>query len=150
MKLRVGLTLLILVLVAIIAMLSGCVTVPEETPALEEGAYEMLWSQPAGTSGIGVTSVSLSSYGSYIVATGDSTVYFFNREGRLLWSHSGDTYSTTVSPDSSYIVAGGWDGCYVYFFDREGGSCGKRESLDGAGREAVVYRACRFPPMPLM
>jgi len=66
-----------------------------------------------------VESVAVSSDGSYIAAGNYGEVYFFNREGKLLWSYgTGDSViSVAVSSDGSYIAAGSDK---VYFFNREG------------------------------
>ena len=72
--------------------------------------------------------VAISSDGGYVVAgTGGccrlehgGVVYFFDRNGKLLWSYEtdSDVESVAISSDGEYVVAGRWG--EVYFFDRSG------------------------------
>lgn len=72
----------------------------------------------------GVSSVSISSDGNYIVVGGgDNMVYLFSRLSNTpLWNHEtgGDVQSVSISSDGSYVVAGSDDG-KIYFFSRENG-----------------------------
>jgi len=87
--------------------------------------YKLMWKYKTGES---VESVSVSPDGSYIAAGSrdDGNVYFFNREGKLLWKHKPPGViggcdavgAISVSSDGSYIAVGG---DYVLFlFSREG------------------------------
>jgi outer membrane protein assembly factor BamB/thermostable 8-oxoguanine DNA glycosylase len=70
-------------------------------------------------------SISVSQNGPYIIAgSGDGKVYFFNQEGKLLWSYdTGDNsivfFAVSISRDGTYVAAGSGDG-KVYFFNQEG------------------------------
>jgi len=88
MKLGAGMTLLILILVATVVVLSGCVYFPERaaTPtAPGETSHPLLWSRNLSHH---VSSVSVSSDGSYVAVESGFDVYFYDKEGRLLWRHS--------------------------------------------------------------
>ena len=59
-----------------------------------------------------VFSVSISSDGSYLAAGAYHYVYFFYRNGTLLWKHEAGKFVRTVSisSDGSYLAAGATDG----------------------------------------
>ena len=83
--------------------------------------YKLLWSYEMWIN-VDVRSISVSSDGSYIAAGSyDDKVYFFNRNGNLLWSYeTGNTVlDIAVTFDGSYIAAGSLDD-KVYFFNRNG------------------------------
>jgi hypothetical protein len=103
----------------------------------QEAEYGLLWSYQTGSL---VSDSSISSDGSYIAAISESDVYFFNREGKLLWSYAIGGSQTkgvirvSVSSDGAYIAAVVNDG-NIYFFNREGGLLWKNytsgKSVDG-------------------
>jgi len=67
-----------------------------------------------------VSSVSLSSDGSYVAVGSLDNVYLFDPSGNLLWSYKTDSYvgHVSISPDGSHVAAQvGYD---VYLFDRLG------------------------------
>ncbi len=67
--------------------------------------------------GYGILSVSLSSDGNYVAAgSKDGNVYFFDREGKLLWKHGG--HLASLSSDGSYIAIESEN--KVNLFDRNG------------------------------
>ena len=92
----------------------------------------LLWKYKTG---LMVGPVSITPDGSYIAAGSledtnnngypDSEdkdyVYFFDKNGNLLWKYEiGDwSCSVSITPDANYIVVGSRDG-YVYFFDKNG------------------------------
>jgi WD40 repeat protein len=60
-----------------------------------------------------VDSFVISSDGDYIVAgSGDKNVYFFDKDGNLLWKYKTGSWveSVAISSDGSYIVAGSCNG----------------------------------------
>ncbi len=86
----------------------------------------LLWSCKTGST---VDCVSVSSDGSYIAAGDWDTVYFFNREGELLWSYkTGGGVSVSIDAKGAYVAVGSGEDEYVpkenenkvYFFDRSG------------------------------
>jgi|GEM_PF-543421 len=85
----------------------------------QEANLELLWSHWRGES---VLSVSASSDGSYTAAGSLNGVYFFNREGELLWSYNqpvGAIKCVSISSDGYYIAAGS-DRRVIYFLNRKG------------------------------
>ena len=71
----------------------------------QKGDYVLLWSYDTGKS---ISSVSLSSDGSYIVTGSGREVILLNREGELLWNFQ-TTFPVTdvsISADASYIIVG--------------------------------------------
>lgn len=94
-------------------------------------SYELLWRYEAGDR---VTSISMSSDGSYVAAGfewtskvrfntsfGENRVYLFDRSGNILWDYKteGTVSSVSLSSDGSYVAVGSLDG-YVYLFDPSG------------------------------
>lgn len=81
----------------------------------QEEKYELLWSYDTDYGW--VESVSVSSDGSY-VAAGGNKVYFFNREGKLLWSYEiiGSIRRVLLSSNGKYATAVADRGTKVYFF----------------------------------
>jgi len=70
------------------------------------------------------TFVRISSSGEYIVAASEKgTIYFFNKNGRLLWEHNleNDIFQIHLSFDGKYLgVCCGKEKDELYFFDNEG------------------------------
>jgi WD40 repeat protein len=65
------------------------------------------------------SALSISADGNYIVSGGEAT-YLFNKSSSIpIWVRPTPHYirSVRITPDGSYIVAGGWDN-FIYFFNR--------------------------------
>ena len=80
------------------------------------GENEPLWSYDTGSD---VLFVSISSDGSYIVASSETIVYLFSKDSNTpLWSYDtrGDVYSVSISADGYYVAAG--SGGSVYLFSK--------------------------------
>ena len=89
---------------------------------------KLLWCYKADA-GMDFEDVVVSANGEYVAAGSasfddDNTVYFFNREGELLWSYEtggGRFRSISISADGEYVAAGNNNGIgKVYFFNRDG------------------------------
>jgi WD40 repeat protein len=93
---------------------------PISPPTLSQ--LPLLWKYKVNGSVFGV---SVSSDGSYVVAgSGDGNVYFFDKDGNLLWRYNTSDYAvweTSVSANGDYIAAssGVW-GRRVHFLNRSG------------------------------
>jgi len=79
-------------------------------------AFRVTTDEPDGSYLAAASYGDMKVYGSY-----DDRVYFFSREGSLLWSYKtrSPVGQALVSSDGSYIAAKDQSG-YLYFFDREG------------------------------
>jgi WD40 repeat protein len=65
------------------------------------------------------SALSISADGNYIVSGGEAT-YLFNKSSSIpIWVRPTPHYirSVRITPDGSYIVAGGWDN-FIYYFNR--------------------------------
>jgi len=69
----------------------------------------------------------------------DNWIYFFDRNGKLLWSHKtgGEVWSVAISQDGNYIVAGS-DDCKIYFFDKSGNLLWSYKTGEAVGQVAVT------------
>ncbi|HID26661.1 MAG TPA: hypothetical protein EYP22_02290, partial [Methanosarcinales archaeon] len=86
-----------------------------------------IWSYKAES---GITSVSVSADGKYIVSSSKKSVYVLDNNGKELWKYyvGRDINSVSISADGKYIAVGLED-YIVYLFDRDRKKLWKKETL---------------------
>jgi len=95
---------------AVLVPLAGALLLLVGLRGVGAETYRLAWSYQTGGE---VSSVSISSDGSYIAAASGRWVYLFSRStGTPLWSYwtGGRVESVSISSDGSYIAAGSQDG----------------------------------------
>jgi len=110
--------ILALAVVAIIAAISGCIEQAPTGPTVSGEGYALLWSRQVSSQS---PRVSISSDGSYVAVRSGSYLHLYDKEGKLLWSHSESEFGPgahfdplSVSSDGSYVAVGD------LLFDRDG------------------------------
>ncbi|MGI0061598.1 MAG: WD40 repeat domain-containing protein, partial [Nitrosotalea sp.] len=81
---------------------------------------DLLWKYN-GTGSVAVTSIAVSSDGSYVAVGSDKAILYFDRQGDLLWSHPvtrSNDHFVAISPEGSYVATK--DDAVVEFLDNHG------------------------------